>query len=515
MNELLRLKEAIKITLAIGIALYIPISLGWNRPYWAAVPIVLMAVEYSHSITMRAVLRLFGTMIGLLLLTTFYQLFEQQPTEYILCLGIWLAICVYFALGSSIFTVFLVLGVTALLGLDDISSPSTLFNLAGYRFVNTCVGAATYIVVSQCLWPYNGYKQISHDCKKLFKHIEQLLIDYESIKESSEKVKAHFTRIDALFDAYKTTVSSVKKEYGVQFSAPKTIGKLTLSINNIITSLKNTLHPDNIKDYEGDPPAPSLHTHPMMITEKIRLAPQRVGYALIHKTTRKDSDCSQHEENAQHRPASQKHTTCALSDLTESITLLEQEVCAKPALWKRLVPILHYPIVVDFTFSKYRLQRAISPLIVIIIAYGISYFKITSHQSSFIIFATLIASFISVTPHLSPFKVVFFFVLGLFLGEVISLSILPLTSSYWFLFSFCALVYFTVYLLILDIELLFIRIVFLLPFSLIIFYSPHLTTITLGNVADKLEQALVIIFSVSVALIPQLLFPKAYARKTT
>lgn len=68
-------KEAIKVGLSIAISICLALWFGWEKPYWAAIAVVVMAVNesFAHSIQ-KGKNRILGTLLG----TTYVLLFDSH-----------------------------------------------------------------------------------------------------------------------------------------------------------------------------------------------------------------------------------------------------------------------------------------------------------------------------------------------------------------------------------------------------------------------------------------------------
>ena len=90
----LRFRHAFRTALAVVIAYYIALSLGWQSPHWAclAIATISLLTDLSESLA-KGRNRIFGTLLAagvtLLLLGLFYQ--DRWPM--LLCMALWLAIC--------------------------------------------------------------------------------------------------------------------------------------------------------------------------------------------------------------------------------------------------------------------------------------------------------------------------------------------------------------------------------------------------------------------------------------
>ena len=148
-------KESIKIALAVSIAILVAISLGLDKPYWAAITcIVISTVEGSSIAINKWHNRLFGTCLAIFFATLFTMIFPQEPELYIVALTLLLGVSVVmsaeprygyiFALGFPV-TVLL----SAMGNLDGVA----LFETSVLRLQETVVGVIVYSTVFRLLWP--------------------------------------------------------------------------------------------------------------------------------------------------------------------------------------------------------------------------------------------------------------------------------------------------------------------------------------------------------------------------
>ncbi|OEF08559.1 FUSC family protein [Vibrio genomosp. F10] len=148
-------KEAIKVGIAVSFAIITALWLGWDKPYWAAITVFIVAANesYSHAVK-KGQNRILGTMLGTGYATFLLIMFAQEHVLFVFFLTMFLALCVFmsshnrlgyaFTIGFVVCTVISCIG-----GFDSV----TTFNIAVLRFQETVLGVIVYTLVFRFIWP--------------------------------------------------------------------------------------------------------------------------------------------------------------------------------------------------------------------------------------------------------------------------------------------------------------------------------------------------------------------------
>ena len=175
----LPLKVALALTLAIVIALW----LGWDKPYWAAFSVVVMAVTETsgHSLE-KGRQRIAGTIFGVVVAFVLIGLFAQQPVHLLLSYTLFSALCVYqqtnprygyiWSIGMMVATLVMIMG-----GL----SGTQTFDIAVLRLQETILGVFCFSLVFSLMWPASSRVVLFDTLKSYFDNqvgfVEQALAD--------------------------------------------------------------------------------------------------------------------------------------------------------------------------------------------------------------------------------------------------------------------------------------------------------------------------------------------------
>ena len=149
-----RTKESIKTALAMTLAYGIALSLDWDRPYWAGFAVAFVSLATIGQSMNKAALRMFGTLLAVVMSLTFISLFAQQRWAFILCLSAFAGFCCYMMSGSKRAYFWQVMGfVVVIICLDAGPDPVNAFNTAILRAEETGLGILVYSLVAIFLWP--------------------------------------------------------------------------------------------------------------------------------------------------------------------------------------------------------------------------------------------------------------------------------------------------------------------------------------------------------------------------
>ncbi|MGB5326792.1 MAG: FUSC family protein, partial [Gammaproteobacteria bacterium] len=147
-------KESIKVALAMTIAYGISLSQDWDRPYWAGFAVAFVSLASIGQSMNKAALRMFGTLMAMVVALTFIALFAQERWAFILTLSVYAGFCCYMMSGSKHayfwqVSCFVVLVICFDAGPDPVNA----FDTAMLRAQQTGLGILVYSLVAIFLWP--------------------------------------------------------------------------------------------------------------------------------------------------------------------------------------------------------------------------------------------------------------------------------------------------------------------------------------------------------------------------
>jgi len=137
-------------TIAYGISL----SQDWDKPYWAGFAVAFVSLASIGQSMNKAALRMFGTLMAMVVALTFIALFAQDRWAFILTVSVYAGFCCYMMSGSK-HAYFWQLSSTVVLiiSLDAGPDPVNAFNTAVLRAEQTGLGILVYSLVAIFLWP--------------------------------------------------------------------------------------------------------------------------------------------------------------------------------------------------------------------------------------------------------------------------------------------------------------------------------------------------------------------------
>jgi len=149
-----KMKESIKVALAMTIAYGISLSQDWDRPYWAGFAVAFVSLASIGQSMNKAALRMFGTLMAMVVALTFIALFAQERWAFILTLSVYAGFCCYMMSGSKHayfwqVSCFVVLVICFDAGPDPVNA----FDTAMLRAQQTGLGILVYSLVAIFLWP--------------------------------------------------------------------------------------------------------------------------------------------------------------------------------------------------------------------------------------------------------------------------------------------------------------------------------------------------------------------------
>jgi uncharacterized membrane protein YccC len=174
-----RFKLAFKTALAMVIAYYISLSMGWSHSHWAGLAVALCMLDTVGDSVNKGALRIFGTFAAGSVALLLAALFPQDRWGYLLCATLYLALCTYMTGHSSRWYFWFIGGyVMALLALAGGPTGATLFETVVLRVQQTSMGFTVYTLVSVLLWPTWKAPALSQTVSSLAETQRQLIGHY-------------------------------------------------------------------------------------------------------------------------------------------------------------------------------------------------------------------------------------------------------------------------------------------------------------------------------------------------
>ncbi|MGF1727779.1 FUSC family protein [Photobacterium nomapromontoriensis] len=219
-----RCKLPLKVATALSLVIVSALWLGWDRPYWAAFAVIVMAVTETtgHSLK-KGRHRIIGTLCGVAMAFTLVGLFAQQPLPLLLSYTLFAAVCVYqqtnprngyaWSISLMVATLIIVMG--------KLSSDGT-FNIAMLRIQETILGVLCFTVIFCLMWPASSRMVFFSTLNDYFQSQAQHLNTMNDTLRQQGCFDTHFslgvslkrlTRIEDLLQAAKVDSYQISSEY--------------------------------------------------------------------------------------------------------------------------------------------------------------------------------------------------------------------------------------------------------------------------------------------------------------
>ncbi|NOI01985.1 FUSC family protein [Vibrio kanaloae] len=150
-------KEAIKAALSIVIAICLALWFQWEKPYWAAIAVAVMALNesFAHSIN-KGHNRLMGTLLGTGYAFSLIAMFSQDRFLFLTFFTLFLGVCIFMSSDEKygyIFSIgFAVCSIISCMGGFD---SQVTFYFAVLRIQETLLGVITFSIIYRLVWPVN------------------------------------------------------------------------------------------------------------------------------------------------------------------------------------------------------------------------------------------------------------------------------------------------------------------------------------------------------------------------
>lgn len=147
---------SVKAYLAAILAVYIALSIGLDRPYWAFLTSYIVAQPLAGAVVSKAMFRVVGTFIGAAAAVFMVPPLAHSPELLTLAIGGWLAICVFVSLLDRTPRSYasVLAGYTAvLIVLPSVDTPQLIFTTASLRVQEITIGILCGSFVHALVFP--------------------------------------------------------------------------------------------------------------------------------------------------------------------------------------------------------------------------------------------------------------------------------------------------------------------------------------------------------------------------
>lgn len=148
-------KEAIKVALSIVVSICLALWFQWEKPYWAAIVVVVMALNesFAHSVN-KGHTRVLGTVVGTAYAFFLITVFSQDQFLFLTFFTLFLGLCLFMSSDEKHGYIFsMALTVCALIaGMGGFDNQTT-FHFAVLRLQETILGVVSFTVIYRLIWP--------------------------------------------------------------------------------------------------------------------------------------------------------------------------------------------------------------------------------------------------------------------------------------------------------------------------------------------------------------------------
>jgi uncharacterized membrane protein YccC len=147
---------AVKTFAAAMAALFIAMSIGLDRPYWAMATVYIVSQPLTGALRSKAFYRLVGTVIGATATVVLVPNLVSAPELLSAALALWIGLCLYLALldRTPRSYLFMLAGyTTALIGFPAVTTPDTIWDTALTRVEEISLGIICSTVIGTLVFP--------------------------------------------------------------------------------------------------------------------------------------------------------------------------------------------------------------------------------------------------------------------------------------------------------------------------------------------------------------------------
>lgn len=147
---------SVKCLIAAMLALFVALSIGMERPYWAFLTSYVVAQPMAGAVISKALFRAIGTLVGAVFAVAIVPPLVNAPELLSLAMASWLALCVFVSLMDRTprSYMFVLAGYTAcLIVFPDVDAPQSIFTVASLRVQEILIGIACGSLVHGVVLP--------------------------------------------------------------------------------------------------------------------------------------------------------------------------------------------------------------------------------------------------------------------------------------------------------------------------------------------------------------------------
>ncbi|MFL6717862.1 MAG: FUSC family protein, partial [Burkholderiaceae bacterium] len=138
------------------LALYLAMSIGLPRPFWAMLTAYVVSNPLSGAVRSKALYRVSGTLLGSIATVLLVPRLSNAPELLALAMALWVGVCLYISLHDRTprSYVFMLAGYTAaLIGFPAVGAPDTVFDVALARVEEITLGIVCATLIHSVVLP--------------------------------------------------------------------------------------------------------------------------------------------------------------------------------------------------------------------------------------------------------------------------------------------------------------------------------------------------------------------------
>ena len=183
----IRAKEAIKVALAVTVAMGIALWMDWEKPYWAGFGVIMISLPTEGQSLNKGAMRMLGTLVAVAVALTFLAWFPQQRWWFMTVVSLYVGFCAYMMTGRKRQYFWYASGfICVTIAVNAANSP-TAFQIAVERTQETGTGILVYSLVSALLWPRSSRDALEDASRRLFAVQSQLYRAYRGLMRGEGK----------------------------------------------------------------------------------------------------------------------------------------------------------------------------------------------------------------------------------------------------------------------------------------------------------------------------------------
>lgn len=210
----LKAKEAIKLGLAMSLAYFVGMRMGWMNPVWAAIAVAMVSLPTAGQSLNKGLLRMGGTLLAWVIGLFYLGVFPQDRWLFLLSFSPMLFFLTYKMTGKDGQYFWFVAAFVSMMIIQQLPNGAyNAFEFATFRVLETLVGIVIWTMVSVFIWPRTNRDALEDVSNKLLAAERTRLINCKAlITGQGGDPQATDTRAQALVTALEQTLASAASE---------------------------------------------------------------------------------------------------------------------------------------------------------------------------------------------------------------------------------------------------------------------------------------------------------------